>query len=257
LAQPPVNRTPESRLIELQSVDSTNNYALRLIHEGLAQHGTIILAHNQTAGKGQRGRAWEAEAGENLTSTLIIKPGPLSIGNPFALSCAAALGTFTFFRDYAGDDSKIKWPNDIYWRDRKAGGILIENRVRSGNKIDTALQWSAIGTGININQTSFSPQAGRPVSLKQITGKSFSIPDLARVLAGCILNQVGRISDNQFPDLLKEYNEVLFMKEEQVTLKKGARRLSVIIKGVNETGRLITQGAMEESFDFGEAEWVL
>ena len=241
--------------IELQSVDSTNNYALQLIHEGLAQHGTLVLAHHQTAGKGQRGKTWVAEAGRNLTMSLIIKPGKLLPGNQFRLSCAVAIGTLRSFRQYAGNEVKIKWPNDIYWRDRKAGGILIENLIRSGNETTDPWPWSVIGIGINVNQPAFPEGIGNPVSLMQITGKTYSIPDLARSLAAEILSATSQ--PDHFPTQLAEYNSHLFKKGEQVTLKKGSRVFATRIEGVDETGCLVTRNGIEEEFTFGEVEWIL
>ena len=80
--------------------------------------------------------------------------------------------------EFAGEETKIKKPNDIYWRDRKAGGILIENIVRG-----TDWTWTVIGIGLNINQTQFSNEAGNPVSLKQITGKDWDIKTMQKKLA--------------------------------------------------------------------------
>ncbi|MGI9137851.1 MAG: biotin--[acetyl-CoA-carboxylase] ligase, partial [Sediminibacterium sp.] len=94
---------------------------------------------------------------------------------------AVALGAQAFFMVYAGDETKIKKPNDIYWRDRKAGGILIENIVR-GN----IWTWAVIGIGVNINQTQFSNDAGNPVSLKQITGKNWDVKSLQKKLSSAL-----------------------------------------------------------------------
>src|SRR5437667_2750998 len=163
--------------VELQSVDSTNIYALKQVHAGLAQHGMAIFAHNQTAGKGQRGKIWISEKGANINLSVVIKPEALIVSEQFQLSVCAAVAIHHFFSQYAGDSTRIKWPNDMYWQDRKVGGILIENIVGSltagqaGRESAVgSWQWAIIGIGININQTSFPPDLHNPVSLKQITG---------------------------------------------------------------------------------------
>src|SRR4051812_42781769 len=111
----------------LPLVDSTNNYAMGQVHAGLAKHGFVYATEEQTAGKGQRGKIWQSEPGSNITLTAVLEPYPLSYAKQFYLSAVIALACFDFVRKYAGEKTKIKWPNDIYIDDRKAGGILIEN----------------------------------------------------------------------------------------------------------------------------------
>ena len=117
--------------IELQSVDSTNNYALAQIHANMAQPGTCYFAHEQTSGKGQRGKSWATERGTNIILSIVLKPDFLQPFQQFQLECLRSGRTRQFFSKYDNDSLKIKWPNDIYWQDRKLGGILIENIIRS------------------------------------------------------------------------------------------------------------------------------
>ena len=122
--------------IELLSIDSTNNYALTQIHAGLPQHGTAFFAHEQVAGKGQRGKTWIAPKDSSLIVSIVINPQPLQLTQQFQLSACIAISVCEFFGHYVGDATRIKWPNDLYWYDRKAGGILIENII--GNpKLDS------------------------------------------------------------------------------------------------------------------------
>ncbi|HNF37596.1 MAG TPA: biotin--[acetyl-CoA-carboxylase] ligase, partial [Chitinophagaceae bacterium] len=121
------------RFIELQSVDSTNNYARLQIQQGLAQDRLAIFAHHQTAGKGQRGKKWEAEKGANIALSVLIKPDFLKLSQQFSLSACIAVSVHQFLSNYILDGLKIKWPNDLYWQDRKAGGILIESVVSSSS----------------------------------------------------------------------------------------------------------------------------
>ncbi|RYG40769.1 MAG: biotin--[acetyl-CoA-carboxylase] ligase, partial [Chitinophagaceae bacterium] len=115
--------------LELDTVDSTNNYALTQLHAGLAQHGTTFFAHEQTAGKGQRGKTWLAEKNTAVIMSIVIDPFPLGLARQFQLSACIAVSAAEVFGTYAGEGTRIKWPNDLYWGDRKAGGILIENVI--------------------------------------------------------------------------------------------------------------------------------
>ena len=249
--------------IELQSVDSTNNYARSLIHDNLAQHGTVIFAHDQTSGKGQRGKTWTSEKNANIIVSVIINPLSIGTSEQFHLSACIAVATLNFFKAYAGDDVKIKWPNDLYWQDRKAGGILIENVIGSNESgaesPESGLgnwRWAIVGIGININQTSFSKVLINPVSLKQITGKDFKVIDLAKELCKAIDKKLKELSEIGFKNIFSEYNDHLYKKNERVNLKKDNRIFEAIIKGVSPSGKLITHHAFEEEFDFGKIEWI-
>jgi len=239
--------------VELQSVDSTNNYARQLIHAGLAQNGMAIFTHEQIAGKGQRGKEWVSQKDVNIAISFIINPSPLQIAQQFQLSACVAIALQDFFMQYAGDTSKIKWPNDLYWQDRKAGGILIENIISKNSK----WEWSIIGIGININQTSFSPDLPNPVSLKQITGKDFKVIDLAKELCVCLEKRYNEFIKTGFDTTYKHYLGQLYKLNEKVKLKKESRVFEGTLKSVSRTGKLTIQHALEEEFSFGDVEWVI
>ena len=178
-------------LIELFEVDSTNMYAMEQIHAQKALSGSGYRADFQKHGKGQHGRIWESQKGENLLCTYILELNSVKQGNNWepndqiGFSASVALGAQAFFMEFAGDETKIKKPNDIYWRDRKAGGILIENILRG-----STWTWAIIGVGFNINQTQFTHAAGNPVSLKQITGKDWDIRILQKKLANALSTSI-------------------------------------------------------------------
>lgn len=236
---------------ELLSVDSTNNYALARAHAGLAQHGEAIFAHEQVAGKGQMGKVWTSGRDENIILSIVTNPHPLLLTQQFQLSAAVAIGIYDLFAKYAGDDTKIKWPNDLYWQDRKAGGILIESIVGSQE-----WKWAVIGTGININQTSFPEALINPVSLKQITGKNFDVIALAKELCECINTRFSELMTGGFDSIYTLYLSRLYKRGETVKLKKDSRVFEATIKTVSTSGRLIVEHNIEEEFDFGEIEWV-
>jgi BirA family biotin operon repressor/biotin-[acetyl-CoA-carboxylase] ligase len=245
----PLNRYP---LTILNSIDSTNNYAMAQVHAGLAKHGFACFAHHQTSGRGQRGKTWHTGESQNIALSIIIKPNRLRVNNQFYLSASVALGTFDFFNKYAGDETKIKWPNDLYWRDRKAGGILIENVFR-----DKSWKWAIAGIGININQVRFSKELKNPVSLKQITGKEFDVEFLAKELHKAIMKRVDHLEASAYKKILHEYNEHLYKLNQKIKLKKSSMVFTTTVKGITSHGELLTQDTMERHFAFGVVEWCL
>lgn len=260
MAQPSSASPFSQAFIELLSTDSTNNYARQLIRAGRlpesqpqALHGTAVFAHFQEAGKGQRGRAWTGDKGENIALSIILDTEVLAVSRQFELSVVIALAAARFFEKNADDATRIKWPNDLYWQDRKAGGILIENIISAGGN----WEWAIAGIGININQTVFPPDLPNPVSLKQITGKSFNPVELAHELRQEVNNCYQQLLSTGFPSLYQEYLSRLYKNGETVKLKKENRVFDAIIKGVSPDGRLLVKHAVEESFAFGEISWTM
>lgn len=154
-------------LVALDETASTNQYLSQLcnqLQESVAEL-TTVTAEFQTAGKGQRGNTWEAEEGKNLLFSFVLYPSFLEARRQFILSQIVSLAIKEELSRWS-DEITIKWPNDIYWKDKKICGILIENDL-SGHHI----RRSIAGIGININQEVFNSDAPNPVSLKQITGK--------------------------------------------------------------------------------------
>lgn len=183
-------------LIKLSTIDSTNIYAMAQIKEGLAKSGSCYTADFQTNGKGQHGRVWESSKGQNLLCSYILELKTLDAlknwtpTDQIGFSAAIALGARAFFAAFAGSKTKIKKPNDIYFNDRKAGGILIENLVRGQE-----WTWAVIGIGMNINQTAFSSAAvnsvsSNPISLQEITNQSWDIQKLQALLSEALNNAI-------------------------------------------------------------------
>ena len=179
-------------LIELSTIDSTNIYAMDQIKEGLAKSGSCYTADFQTHGKGQHGRTWESSKGQNILCSYILELKKLDAHKNWAptdqigFSAAIAIGVRAFFGAFAGPETKIKKPNDIYFRDRKAGGILLENLVRGQD-----WTWTVIGIGMNINQSSFSTAAvnsvsSNPISLQEITNKSWDLKKMQQHLSDAL-----------------------------------------------------------------------
>jgi len=163
-------------IVRLQETESTNNYANTQIRENVVLEGTVFLAYEQTAGRGQLSNFWESEAGKNLTFSLVLYPDFLEIRRQFMLSKVVTLGIYTALHKYV-DQLKIKWPNDIYAGNRKLGGILIENSIMYG-----LLKSSVVGIGLNVNQSVFHSTAPNPVSLQILTNQHYD--------TDCILTEV-------------------------------------------------------------------
>ena len=234
----------------LDTVDSTNNYAMARIDDGFAKHGMAWFGNEQTAGKGQRGKTWASEKGKNIAISLVLSPEQLKLSSQFHLSAAVALACFEFLSTYIDGETKIKWPNDLFWRDRKAGGILIENKLQG-----KTWKWAVVGIGINVNQTVFDKSLLSAVSLKQITGRTFSPVDLAKELQVLLMKKLDEASSLEA--ILQQYNQHLYKINELVALRKNGVKFDTVIKEVSAQGKLITVDAIEREFDFGEVEWVL
>jgi BirA family biotin operon repressor/biotin-[acetyl-CoA-carboxylase] ligase len=237
----------------LDTIDSTNNYAMEQVNSGLISHGTAWFAMEQTAGKGQRGKQWLSPPGENIILTVALQPNTLPLSRQFMLSVAVALGASDFFGKYAGDETRIKWSNDIYWRDRKAGGILIENVLRG-----STWQYAITGIGININQAQFPGHLPNPVSLRQITGKTWDAVALAKELCQCLAPWLQQLHPAHYNELLEQYKSRLFLLNEPGLYRMQGEYFQGIIRDVLPDGKLCLEknGAIMQ-LDFGEVEFVI
>lgn len=156
-------------LIVLAQTDSTNRYLNELCNQSATPLSelTTVCAEYQTAGKGQRGNSWEAAKGKNLLFSIVLYPTFMEAQQQFILSQIVSLSIKDVL-DKLVENISIKWPNDIYWKEKKICGILIENDLQ-GHYINRCI----IGIGLNVNQESFQSDAPNPVSLKQITGQDY------------------------------------------------------------------------------------
>ena len=223
------------------------------VNTGTVTSGTAWFALEQTAGKGQRGKQWLSPPGENIMLTIALQPGMLPLSRQFMLSVTVALAAWDFFNKHAGDESEIKWSNDIYWRDRKAGGILIENVLR-GN----TWQYAIVGIGLNINQTTFPEHLPNPVSLRQITGRTWDAVELAKELCVCLHNRMQTLHPSNYDSLLNTYKSNLFRINQPALYRMNGEYFEGTIKDVLPDGRLCLEkeGILLE-LNFGEVEFVV
>ena len=154
----------------IKATNSTNSLMKEMLAKGEWPEGERFLYTGyQTAGRGQTGNSWESEADKNLLCSILLPPNK----NLYFLNIAVGVALLRVI----GEDFTIKWPNDIYFGDKKVAGILIENAI-IGNEI----QYSIAGIGLNVNQTTFVSDAPNPVSLKQIRGQEYDIERLMSLL---------------------------------------------------------------------------
>jgi BirA family biotin operon repressor/biotin-[acetyl-CoA-carboxylase] ligase len=151
------------RIIHIRETDSTNRW-LSDLNEAEREDNIVVTTDFQTAGRGCGTNQWESMKGQNLLFSILAHPTAILARQQFAVSMMTALAITDALSKHADKGLSIKWPNDIYWYDRKLCGILIENRL-SGNR----LRESIIGVGLNVNQEAFFSDAPNPVSLFQIT----------------------------------------------------------------------------------------
>jgi BirA family biotin operon repressor/biotin-[acetyl-CoA-carboxylase] ligase len=236
----------------LPVTDSTNNHAMNEVRTGMVTDGAAFFALEQTQGKGQRGKSWVSTVAQNIMISVVWDAKGFSLQRPFPLSALVALACQDFFSRYALDGVCIKWPNDIYWNDRKAGGILIENIIRKE-------EWekSIIGIGLNINQTVFPSMERKAVSLKQITGKEFDPVMLAKELCADLDRFRNLFEKHGFQPLLEQYNLHLFARGKAMKFRKGNILLQARVDGVDENGCLKVTHAHADSWEHGTVDWLL
>jgi BirA family biotin operon repressor/biotin-[acetyl-CoA-carboxylase] ligase len=158
-----------SKLLFFENLPSTNSYAASLLREQEVPEGTVVHTNHQSSGRGQGGNKWESEENKNLLISIILFPSMINPTDQFLLSMAVSLGICDFL-DMHTSAISIKWPNDIYVKNDKIAGILIENSIM-GDQIENTIA----GIGINVNQTEFAGDAPNPVSLAGLTGRQYDL----------------------------------------------------------------------------------
>ena len=237
------------KIIILNTVDSTNNYAMGMIKRGEAYSGNAVQALAQTEGKGTRGKQWKAKPGENILLSICVEMQYHTVSRQFDVLVAVALGVYDFFKKHINAEINIKWPNDLLINDTKAGGILIENKIKG-----TLWQWAVIGIGINVNQTDFRDLDKVANSFANVSGEKYDVIVLGEELVSFVLQRIKGLKSISFENMLEEYNSHLWSRGKIVQLKKGDAIFETRILGVSEYGELMTNGG---KFRFGEVEWLM
>ena len=237
--------------IYIEEIDSTNNLLREMVRKERLPEFQVVYADFQTQGKGQQGNVLEAERGKNLLFSTVIYPIHIKIHEQFIISQIISLAIKKTLEKHV-EHIRIKWPNDIYWKDKKLGGILIENSL-----LGNSIKYSVIGVGLNINQIQFSNALPNPVSLKQITGKAVKRSVLLAEINDVFLNLY---QNYNFDDLKKEYFESLYHNDKYYEYRSDSGEVfSAKILTINDDGKLILQtkkGKIRE-FYFKEVQFLI
>jgi BirA family transcriptional regulator, biotin operon repressor / biotin---[acetyl-CoA-carboxylase] ligase len=228
---------------------STNILLWKMFHEKSLPEGFVLYTDFQTAGKGQYGNFWESERGKNLLFSMILYPTEITFDQLFILSQLVCLAIKTVLEKYT-DGITVKWPNDIYWNDKKIAGILIENSLQ-GNKVKAVV----IGIGLNVNQKEFVSNAPNPISMKQIIGKSLNRNYLLKMISKNILKLY---TDLDLEKIRQHYTESLYRIIGFHEFKSGHDVFLAKIKEIKPDGQLILEkeNGEQKYFYFKEVQFI-
>lgn len=246
--------------IHLQTVDSTSNHAHALLVNGEEFSDlTVIESEDQTAGRGQQGNSWETEAGKNLIFSIVCHPLNVYPAQQYVLSEAIALAVVHALAcqlpPEMADNLSVKWPNDIYFGDKKISGTIIECDI-----MGKSIANSVIGTGVNINQKIFHSDAPNPISLYNIIGKEADRDHVMNALLEEFSNLYNRILQGDFANIHEEYKESLYRNDGRLypySDADGAFEARII--NVEPSGRIILELASGEHrrYEFKEVKFVI
>ena len=235
-------------IIKIDSTTSTNLYLKELIQEKKLEEKTLVITETQTAGRGQAGSSWESESGKNITCSLVLYPTFLSVKQNFLLSEIIALSIKQTLDEYL-DSVQIKWPNDIYFKDKKIAGVLIENEIQG-----KYLTQSIVGIGLNVNQETFSSNIPNPVSLKQILGLKIDKDNLLQILLDKIDYWYNQLKSGDVKEITQTYHDALYRRSGFYSYRDKNGNLEAEIISVQPDGQLLlrTSNGEERAYYFKE-----
>jgi len=240
-------------LIHISETNSTNNYLQSLCSQQKVEELSVVVADFQTSGRGQRGNSWESAPNKNLLFSTIFFPEFLEARRQFLISQIISLAIKEELDTYTADIS-IKWPNDIYWKEKKICGMLIENDLMGRN-----ISQSIAGIGININQEIFHSSAPNPVSLRQVTGKEYDLFEILKNVMLRIQSYYSLLKKDDAASIACQYEKSLFRKEGMHRYKDANGEFLARIVCVEPEGRLILEDEVliKRGYMFKEVEYLL
>ena len=236
-----------------EQIDSTNAFLQKQQSECDIRNW-VVSADEQTAGKGMGSNSWESEVGKNLTFSLALDVSFLPAEKQFLLSEAVPLGIVEVLDKLLPVEKlSIKWPNDIYYGNRKLAGILINSTIKA-----SMMDISIIGIGLNVNQIQFQNWPTHPVSLKLITGKDFELQPLLEQLAEHIIKKVEQLKSNP-TTIEQDYLKRLFRYRTWADYEVDGKVLRLFMTGIDPFGRLqlVDEQQTLYTFDIKEIKFVL
>lgn len=212
----------------IKQTNSTNDLLNEMNRQYDLPEGFIAYTDFQTSGRGQQGNSWESENRKNLLFSLLLYPEQILICEQFLISQIVSIGIKKALDKYT-ENISIKWPNDIYWKDKKIAGILIENSLQGAN-----IKKSIVGIGLNVNQVKFE-SAPNPISMKQITGKNLARKQVLKEIKESIFE----IYRNWEPEQIRsEYLKMLYRANGYFSYSSGTEIFEAKIIAVQPDGRL-------------------
>lgn len=239
----------------VNQTDSTNRLMKSLLRDQHLPEGFVVRSGYQLEGRGQGSNRWESQPRRNLLFSVLLRPVQVAVDEQFILSQMVALAIHRSLQELLPEEAaafSLKWPNDIYWNNRKLGGVLIENSLRGG-KITECI----VGIGLNINQTTFNSDAPNPVSLRQISGRRHRLMEVLKT----ILHHLFEIyTQADYAAIRSDYAHALYRREgyhPYYAPEKG--QFDACIVKVEADGRLLLKEktGQESGYYFKEVEIVL
>lgn len=222
-----------SSIIYVTETTSTNSYLRNYMLQHTLEEGSIVVAHVQTAGRGQAGNCWEAEPGKNLTFSVVLYPEVIPANMQFLISQITALSLKELLDQYTTNIT-VKWPNDVYWNEHKICGMLIENDLM-GREISCSI----IGIGLNINQILFQSDAPNPISLGQITRETYNLETLLNQFRSIFFRRYLNLLKGEFESIRSAYRQVLYRGEGYHYYQDETNTFEAEIAGIESTGHLL------------------
>ena len=236
-----------------EELDSTNVYLRELKQEETLPEFTYVTADFQRAGKGQRGNTWESEAHSNLMFSVLLRPESLPMKQHFILSELVSIALLKTLSQYSSHFS-IKWPNDMYWKDYKVAGILIENDIEG-----TSIKESVIGIGLNVNQKEFMSDAPNPISLFQILHKEIDRSDLLQEFHQNLCTEYEKLESGRLEEIASEYQSSLYRLDDYYTYCDKDGEFEAQIHRVSDDGTLylVDEAGKLRHYLFKEVKYIL
>ncbi len=219
--------------IHFDKLSSTNDYCTELLSKSNPIEGTVISTYNQLDGKGQIGRKWFSDTEKNLAVSVILKPSFLEVHRMYYMNIMLSLAISTALEKMSAFEFKIKWPNDIYYKNKKLGGLLIKQSLQ-GNFISSSI----LGFGINVNQELFPDDLPNPISLFQITQKQYDLQIVLNAILKEIEQFYHKLRSNEFLKLKKQYLLKLYGRGEVHSFLANGHAFNAEIIGIDDQGRL-------------------
>ncbi|MDO5760400.1 MAG: biotin--[acetyl-CoA-carboxylase] ligase [Bacteroidota bacterium] len=229
-------------ILKLDSVDSTQTFLMERDENLDLQEFYTVYTSNQSAGKGQGEHKWESEKDKNICFSFLLRPVFINPADQYIITQIISLAIVQTLRDYGLKEVKIKWPNDIYVKENKICGILVQNKI-----IGREFATSYVGIGININQTQFS-FAPNPTSLCLETNKEFDKYKVFQKVMQNIIDLYTKYKYDTLNTLKQEYlNNLLFLNEYRNYEYLG-KEIKAKIISTNSFGHLILQDEKENTY---------